>query len=809
MRLHALAALLALLVSTAARAQSETPPTLSVTADAPVRPDDGEDLVLRVGEVKVEGQRRVEADAIRAALINKPGAAYDRLKVTDDIRGLFKLGYFQDVVIEADQVALRRINLTIRVVEKPAIREVKLVGNDELSNDDLKDLVEVKSAQILDREALRKSARKLTDKYVEKGFYLAEVTPEVLPQPDNLVDVHFQIRENAKVQVKAITFVGNGQVSSEELRGVMETQEGNVLSFFTNAGTYREEVFQRDLSILQFAYYDRGFINVRVGKPQVAITPDKRGIFLTVPITEGEPFDLGKIDVTGDLVLPKEKLLARVKSAPAARFNRSQLQADISAINDAYLDEGYAYVNVVPLTDVDADKKIVDLTFEIQKGPRTHIERIDIVGNTKTRDKVIRRELRVYEGELFSGTGMKVSKQRITALGFFENVEVTQKKGTREDTVIIEVAIKEKATGTFQVGFGFSSIESFILTANVQQNNFLGWGQTVSASVQWSSLRSMIQASYFDPYFLDTNWIFATDFSRIDADYYGFLRRSTGGSLTFGYHLLPDLLGYAAYSFEKVNVEPSQFTGTGTASYASAYANFGTDLLLANRFRSGINSTVKLTLTYDRRDNRLFATSGHYESATVEFGPSQLQGTYNFIRYTGNVRLYYPLIFGAVIKTNLNAGWIQPIQGTQLPISELYYVGGINSVRGYTLRSITPTERVGISGVPDSSLTHNPEFPVGGDKQWTMNLELEFPIVEKIGIRGVLFYDNGNVWAPNENFFQDKRNELPLSLYHSVGAGIRWFSPIGPLRFELGIPLTRRLGFDQPTDFQFTIGQFF
>lgn len=829
----ALAVLAALAATPAARAQSADagfspgtlkPPSLDGAPSAPpppepAAPDAGaaqpiENLEAGGGEatgpvvsaINVAGNRRVEPDAVRAAMATKVGQHLDPARITSDLHALFALGYFSDVQFDAAPAEGGKITLTVRVQEKPAIRDVRLSGNDELSTDDLRDLVDLHASQILDPEALRRNAKKIQDKYVEKGFYLAEVTTRTEPQPDNTVSVVFLINEHAKVQVKAITFVGNEKVKADELRGVMETQEGNFLSFLTSAGTYREEVFQRDLALIQFAYYDRGFINVRVGKPQVAISPDKKYLFLTVPITEGEQFNVGKIDYSGDILGTKEDLGKRVKTLSGNLFNRSQLQQDITSLNDVYLDQGYCYVNISPLTNVDNEKRIVDLTFEVQKGPKCYVERIDIVGNHKTRDRVIRRELRIFEGELFSGTGMRVSKQRVTALGYFETVEVTQKKGSKEDTVVIEVTVKEKPTGTFQVGFGFSSVESFIFTATIQQNNLLGWGQTASLSAQISSLRSLVQLSYLDPYFLDTNWIFSFDYFRVDADYYGFVRRSNGGDLNFGYHLTPDLLMYLAYGLEAVQVEPSSTSyGLGTTSnpYASAYAN----VALANRFRSGLNSTVTLTLTYDKRDNRLFPSDGYYLSGSTQYGPKQLGGTFNFVRYSANARYYRPLFAGLVFKTNATLGYIEGIQGSRVPISELYYVGGINSVRGYYLRTITPNERVGSTANPDAPLT---DFPVGGDKQLVLNFELEFPIIEKIGIRGVVFYDAGNAYAPNESLFQDKHDVIntPLGLLHSAGFGVRWFSPIGPLRFEWGFPLTPR-PLDQSVDFEFTIGNFF
>jgi len=758
-----------------------------------------------VSAIAVTGNRRVEPAAITNAMSTKVGHPLVPTQVTADIHALFALGYFSDVQLSDEPSGPGQVKLTVNVTEKPAIRDVRLRGNDEISTDDLRALITVRSAQILDMDALHRNAGKIHDKYVEKGYYLAEVTPLVEPRPDNTVSVVFVINEHAKVEVKAITFVGNEKVSSETLRSVMETQEGNILSFITSTGTYREEVFQRDLSLIQFAYYDRGFINVRVGKPQVQITPDKKSLYLTIPITEGEQFNVGTIAYSGDILGTKKDLAKRVHTAPGAMFNRTQLQQDIGNLNDLYLDQGYCYVNISPLTQVNAPKRIVDLTFDIQKGPKCYVERIDIVGNHKTRDKVIRRELRIYEGELFTGTGMKQSKARVTALGFFETVDITQKKGSRADSVIVQVNVKEKATGTFQVGFGFSSVESFIFTATIQQNNLLGWGSTASLSAQISSLRSLIQLSYLDPYFLDSNWIFSFDYFRVDADYYGFLRRSNGGDINFGYHLTPDLLMFLAYGLEQVDTEQSSYTGG-----SSTYSSFTSTPPLANEYGTRLQSTATLTLTYDKRNNRLFPSDGYYASGSVQYGPKQLGGNSNFVRYTANARYYRPLFLGIVFKTNATLGYIQGIQGSQVNIAERYYVGGINSVRGYYLRTVTPTRRVASTSSPDSGLTHTPEYPIGGNKQLVFNFELEFPIIEKIGIRGVVFYDMGNAYDDDENFFQDKHDTVktPLGMLHSVGVGIRWFSPIGPLRFEWGFPLTKRPN-DQSVDFEFTIGNFF
>ncbi|WP_257461163.1 outer membrane protein assembly factor BamA [Archangium lipolyticum] len=761
-------------------------------ADTPAPPADREVREGEVVDIRVEGNRRVEAEAVRRALRTKVGQVFDETRTAEDLRAVWALGYFSDVQLLTQQLPNGGIAYVVRVQERPSIRAVKLAGNEELSQDDLKEAIEVKALSILDLDVVRRTQKKIQEKYVDKGYFLAEVNYKISPVENGQVDVTFNIDEHAKVMVKDILLLGAEQVPASRLKDVMLTKEGGYLSFLTGEGTYREEVFQRDLAVIQATYYDEGYINVRVDKPTVSLSADKRYIFITIRVTEGERYNIGTIDFSGDLVVPKEALAKQMRSSTGQHFSRAQLGQDIQAFTDVYYDQGYAYANINPVTAVNAETKTVDLTFDVQKGPQVSIERIDIVGNTKTRDKVIRRELRVYEGELYSGTGVRRSKERVTALGFFETVEVTQKPGTSPDTIIIQVEVKEKATGTFQVGLGFSNVESFIFTAQVSQNNFLGWGQSVSASAQISSLRSLVQLSFFDPYFLDTNFLLSADFFRVEAEYDDFIRQSTGGSLSLGYQVLEDLLVNVGYSQEHVNVQAAEGLG---------------GVLLANRFLSGVTSSVRLSVTYDKRNNRLFPSQGFIHYGSVEYAPSWLGGSFLFSRYSAYSRLYFPLPLGAVFKTNATIGYIQQLDANSpLPISELYYLGGINSVRGYALRTISPSLLAPRSASPDAAIQR---LDVGGNKQFILNVELEFPIVEKAGIRGVLFYDAGNAFAVNENFFESNQNRnLPLGLFHSVGFGFRWFSPVGPLRFEWGVPLTKRPE-DQALLFEFTIGNFF
>ena len=497
--------------------------------------------------------------------------------------------------------------------------------------------------------------------------------------------------------------------------------------------------------------------------------------------------------------------MVRVKTGD--RFMRTKVGADMVAIQDLYRDMGYAYVNVEPRTRAHADTRRVDIDYWVEPGEQVRIRRVEIVGNERTRDKVIRRELRVYEGELYSGTGLRESKNRVTALGYFDTVEISPTKRSAE-AMDLTVTVKERATGSFQLGAGFSSYENFVLTGQISQQNFLGWGQTLSLQLQWSSIRQLGEISFVEPYFLDTRWTFSFDVYATELTYSSFTRQAIGGSLTWGYELagvapawrysryLEDVRLFATYTHEAVHVATSSTVEIDRAS--------GT----------GTTSALRLSLQADKRDNRLTPTAGWFGSVSFEtaprfLAPRTLFGPHVnlFNRYALELRTYRPLAFGVVGRARVTMGWLQSLTSKGVPLSELYYLGGIQTIRGYRYQSIAPKQRQSCVGSPYTDIC---EVNAGGYQDLVINLETEFPLFEKAGIRGVVFLDAGNSFPAGTYHDPD----VSLSLYKSTGFGLRWFSPLGPLRFEWGFPLNRRkdsLGnyIDDALDFQFTIGNFF
>lgn len=764
----------------------------------------------RVAEVVVEGNRRVEGDAVRA-LVTRKGSVLDLARLDTDIRALMKLGFFDDVIVEVGGPPERPV-LVFRVVERRTVKEALVVGNEALSKDDLKDTVEVKAFSLYDPVAVRKDVKRIQEKYFEKGYFLAEVTSKVEPAPDEQVVVRYLVDERAKVEVRSIRFVGNAKVSTETLKAAMLTQEGGLMSLLGSGGTYREDMFQRDLAVLSGTYLDLGYINAKIGKPAIALTPDKKGLHVSIPVEEGEQYTIGTLAFSGDLMGQDARLRGLLQSQTGQLFARSRIGADLFAVGDVYKDMGYAYANVTPMTQLDPVRRIVDITFDVQPGLKCRFERIVIIGNDKTRDKVVRRELRIYEGETFGGTALKVSKGRVTALGFFETVEITTAKGSAEDLIVATVEVKEKATGTFQLGAGYSSYENFILTGQISQQNFLGWGQTLSLQIQWSSIRQLGQLQFVEPYFMDTKWTFAFDIYATESFYTTFTRRALGGNVTWGY----ELNGLVRYWPFARHLEDMRVFGTYKNEYV-AVAGTSLSTGLADSVRSGTTSSITLAWQWDRRDNRLFPTSGFFTSASAELAPPILapssifgEQVNLFTRYSADLRFYQPVIFGIVAKAKLTLGLIRSWDSSQrVPISELYYVGGINSVRGYRFLSISPVEYAPCNPLDPSSGTC--QVAVGGNKQAILNVELEFPLFGSAGLKGVLFADAGNTFPTGS--WADPA--VKYTFYRSVGFGFRWLSPIGPLRFEWGIPLDRRINkntgqyIDQGLDFQFTIGNFF
>ncbi len=769
----------------------------------------------KVAAVRFRGNRKAEAEAIQLNLSLTKGEGFDAQRLRDDIRAVWKMGYFDDVKVELEDEDDGLV-LTYVLREKPSIRKIYVAGNSEVGLDKINEVLDLKKDTIYDPAKVKRNAEKIHDLYVEKGFYLADVRSETKTHSPTQVDIYFIVDERAKVEVRQVRFLGNRIASQEDLRNAIQTQEGGWLSFLTSSGTYREDAFDRDLLMLTGFYYDKGYVNVKIGKPQIELSADKHYLYITIPVEEGEVHTIGKLDFKGELLDTREGMLSRLSVRQGERFSRTKLANDIQRVTDLYKDRGWAYVNVTPLTAVNPDRT-VDLTLDIQTGKKVYFERINIRGNSKTRDKVIRRELKVAEGELFHQTLMDASKKRVQALGFFEKVELSTKRGSSDERIVVNIEVTERPTGTFQIGAGFSSIENFIGQAQVAQNNLFGRGTTLQLQAQISSLRQLFSLRYLDPYFLDTNITFA--FSGYNQLLYfpSFNRTTRGGDLTWGYLFGDYVRLYGTYKLEWVNI------AANTGGLAIPGANFVTSQVaqnvLANLYRRGWTSGIRLWMNFDSRNDRLFPTRGQFHSLSVEVADKYIASEIDYVRVTGTAQFYRPIIGPFIFRLRADTGLVWSRNPEGVPIYERYFLGGIQTVRGFRLFSLGP--RIQVLNEQNPYAFTQP-FTIGANWQVMVNSEIEFLILPAVQIKGVVFFDMGNGYnleqrycpsqaaaAAVEKVF-DPCEHYPTfqNLRYSVGFGFRWFSPIGPLRFEWGIPLKRYAGED-PIVFEFTIGNFF
>lgn len=791
--------------------------------------------VGEVVRVSVEGTRRIEEATVLAAIGLRRGQTLSADKVRRDLKSVYGTGFFDDVRVDVVPEGAG-VAVTFIVVEKPAIREVIIEGNKKIDEDDIREVIDIRTFAVLNAADLKVNVDRIRDLYVEKGYFLAEVKPVVTELTEDQVDLTFQIQENRKVVIQAINFTGNEHVPDSKILRYMQTKPGGIVPWLTNKGAFRRELLEQDAYTMRFVFLEEGFLEVRVDEPRVYLSPDKRFIFISVNIDEGLQYKIGDMDVRGDFVeeegLTREAALQIAAGRPVASVQEEQwrkatgrppllidfggrgptlrtgdtfkyttLQAVVENISTFYKDQGYAFANVVPIPRTDAESRTADIVFQIDKGEKVRIGRINITGNDPTFDKVIRREILINEGDIYRGSLIQASRSRLERLGYFEDIAVSTPRGEGEGVLDVNLNVTEQPTGSFSFGLGYSNLEKLVLTGSVSKNNFLGLGYTLSASINWSKLRRQWNVSIFDPYFLDSRWTLQVNGYSITREFQldEFQR---GGSLSIGRYLdrRDDVRMTLDYTFEDVGLTrltPSQ-----------------QHLLGGELYRNGFTSSLGIGLTVDKRNNRIRPTKGVYTSVALELAGgfrvsddkvlSLLGGDFNFLEARLNFRLYQPLIRNSdwlVFRWNTTLAHIQSTDGQVIPYIHRFRAGGINSVRGYDWFSLGPTIRAVTS---DDPIRADDELVVGGTESWINNFEIESPIIRAAGVSAVIFFDAGNAFG--DPWGRGTIN--PAKLRFAYGAGIRWQSPIGPLRFEYGIPIKPKEG-EKKSVFDFSIGSFF
>ncbi|MCO4760078.1 MAG: outer membrane protein assembly factor BamA [Myxococcales bacterium] len=739
-----------------------------------------------IAKIELGGVERVDANAVRAKLRVTVGERLNPALVTADVERIFQMGLFDDVKVGYAMTKAGKVVLRYQLLERPSIAAIELKGNDALANDAVLKVVSLKVNDLFAPADAQDNANKIKELYIEEGYFLATVTPETERLKGNQVRVRFKIEERAEIKVRSIQILGNTGVPDQDIKNVLRTREGSVLSFLGKDGAFKREDLNYDVQIIQYLYLTKGYIQAKVEDPEVSLSADMRYVRVSIRVNEGPKFKVGSVSVKGDSEEDVKKLQKRLKLKKGDVFNYAHVQADGQMLAGAQKLHGYAFATVSNESLPKAKTKLVNWVYHVQKGNKVYFGAIKMIGAQTTRDKVIRRELRFSEGELYSERKMQISKMRVQRLGFFEKVDIKTKPTRNPQVVDVIISVKERTTGTFQVGAGFSSVDNFITTAQISKDNFLGRGQRLSVNASFSSIRTMFQGSFFEPYFLDTNVTFAIELYNFQQLYTDFSRNSLGGSLSWGYRFMPELHLDATYNLENVDTEIGGLSGR-------------TEVPIASLFAGGLTSSVRLTLTWDSRNDRMMPTNGWYAQTSAEFASPYLLSHNIFNRYLGRLRRYFPMPLDGVLKFNLVWGQITAPQGQAVPLFERFFVGGIFNIRGFQRNTLGPAIGVPASGDPGSALS---PFNIGGTRQLYLNNELEVPIVKApVNLRGLLFFDVGNAFGDGQ--------EMSLqNMRMSFGWGVRWFSPVGPLRFEWGIPIDPQPG-EESLVFAFTIGNSF
>lgn len=722
-------------------------------------------------DVRVQGNQRLETDAILRIVKAKKGGIYQKGLLSKDLRAIYAMGWFDDVRVEvASKNGARTV--TFHVKEKPVIRRIALKGNYLLDDEKIKENLTISTGNILNSKKIQANIEQIELMYKEKNYHDIEVDYKLHPLKKNQADIEFTINEGDKLFITEIQFEGNYDVTSKKLSKIIDTSEKGFFSWITSSGDFNRTKLDQDAALLRQFYHNQGYIRARVGDPVIEFQPE--GIRITFKIEEGAQFQVGKVEITGDLLTDMDKaaIIKDLKISKTTYFSREKLREDIIAIKDIYGEKGYAYTEIQPMTAQIPDKLMVDVTFKIDKGQEVYFEDISISGNTRTRDHIIRRQLKIYEQERFNSTALKRSIRNLHRLSYFEDIKVDTNKGSENHKMDIEIAVTEQPTGMFSFGAGFSSEENFFLMGEISERNLFGRGQTLRFKGTLGGTTTQYTLSFTEPWLFETPLSFTVSLydqvKELESEYD---RHTIGGGLSFGYPLLDYTRGYLSYGYDWSDIKINNADNVSDGIIELEGEN--------------ITSSVTIGLIYDSRDNRINPSEGSKHSLSFEY--AGLGGNIGFNKYRLDTGWYWPLFKGLVFFAHGKYGYVYKNSDEMfLPDYEKFYLGGINSLRGFDFRGVHLTE----------INSEGEEVKIGGDAMVQFNFELIFPISKEVGLMGVVFYDAGNVYDGDIDFGD---------LRSSYGGGIRWFSPMAPIRIEYGHLIDKREG-EEEGRWEFTMG---
>ncbi|WP_024903086.1 outer membrane protein assembly factor BamA [Robbsia andropogonis] len=734
-----------------------------------------------VQDIRIEGLQRVEPGTVFSYLPIKKGDTFTDDKASSAIRALYATGFFNDVRINVEGGTV-----IVQVAERPSIATIDFAGTKEFDKDTLSKALRssgMAPGRYFDKSLADKAEQELKRQYLTRGFYAAEVTTTVTPVDRSRVAILFSVIEGPSAKIRQVNFIGNKAFSSSTLRDEMQLSTPNWFSWYTKNDLYSKDKLTTDLEHVRSYYLDRGYLEFSIESTQVSITPDKKSMYLTLSLHEGEPYKISSIELSGELLDKKAELEKLLKLKAGDRFSAAKLQDSTKAIVNKLGEYGYAFATVNAEPQIDQTSHTVALNLKVETGRRVYVRHVNITGNTRTRDEVVRREMRQFESSWFDSNRLKLSQDRINRLGYFTDVNVTTQPvpGT-PDQVDVDVAVKEKPTGAITLGAGFSSSDKVVLSAGISQDNVFGSGTSLAVNVNTSSYYRTLTVTQTDPYFT------VDGISRITSAYYqtstplyystdsSFRIITAGADLKFGVPFSEYDTVFFGVGFQQYRMDVDSATPQAYKDYVNEYGR--------------VSNVVPVTMGWSRdaRDSALVPSRGYFTRANAEVGTPA--GGTKYWKVDLQQQYYYSFARGFVLGLNGQLGYGKGIGGTY-PIFKNYYAGGIGSVRGYEPSSLGPRDK-----------TTND--PIGGAKMAVANVELTFPLPGTgydRTLRVFTFFDAGNVWGDSQSInFSDLR--------YGYGLGLAWISPIGPLKLSLGFPLVKHAG-DQYQKFQFQIGTAF
>ena len=745
-----------------------------------------------VKDIRVEGLQRVEPGTVFSYLSVQVGDTFTEEKGAEAIKALYSTGFFRDVQIQAQG------NILIVIVdERPTISRIEFTGMKEFDQEIVRKslkTVGVAEARFYDKALIDKAEQELKRQYVGKGMFAAEVVATVTPVERNQVAVYFNIDEGPVAKIQEINFIGADAFSEGTLRSEMQLKTGGWLSWYSKDNLYSKQKLTADLETIRSYYLNRGYLEFVIESTQVSITPDKKGIYLTISIREGKKFTVKDVRLAGELLGKEAELKQLIVLKPGDTFSSAKLTESTKAIAEVLGSYGYAFATINPQPDIRREQAEVDLTLVIDPGRRIYVRKVEISGNAKTRDMVIRREMRQFESSWFDSDKIDLSKKRLGRLGYFTETDITTEDVPGSpDQVDVNVKVTEKPTGAVTIGAGFSSTEKLILSAGINQDNAFGTGTSVGLNASVGKINQNLTLSNYDPYFTEEGISRYTDLyyrSSKPLYYVGdpdYQIKSVGSNIKFGVPYTEVDRVFFGTGIEAFQIQTTVNTPIPYLNYAQSYG-------IAAPGYPGTLTTYNVPLTVgwarDGRDSALIPSDGSLEQLSAEAGTPV--GNMTFYRMFGQYQKYHSFSKGNILSFNGEVGYGQAYGNHPFPITKNYYVGGIGSVRGYAPGSLGPQYYNSVIGAYQ---------PTGGQSKIVSNLEYTVPVpgsgVDKT-LRVFGFVDGGNAYGQNIN----------LVLRYSYGLGLSWISPLGPLKFSYGIPI-RALPTDNIQRLQFQVGTAF